>query len=52
MLAIREGGKHDTIFRRKSFVSQCRTISWRNPSVLCFRNFPVAKKFMDKGGGD
>ena len=22
-----------------------------NPSVLCFRKFPVAKKFMDKGGG-
>ncbi len=49
MLGIREGG--NTLFRRKSFVSQCRTISWRNPSVLCFRNFPVAKKFMDKGVG-
>ena len=23
----------------------------RNPFVLCFRNFPVAKKFMDKWGG-
>ncbi len=22
-----------------------------NPSVLCFRKIPVAKKFMDKGGG-
>ena len=22
-----------------------------NPSVLCFRKFPVAKKFMDKRGG-
>ena len=22
-----------------------------NPSVLCFRNFPVAKKFMDEQGG-
>ncbi len=23
-----------------------------NPSVLCFRIIPVAKKFMDKGGGE
>ena len=23
-----------------------------NPSVLCFRKFPVAKKFMDKRGGE
>ncbi len=23
-----------------------------NPSVLCFRKIPVAKKFMDKGGGE
>ena len=22
-----------------------------NPSVLCFRKIPVAKKFMEKGGG-
>ena len=22
-----------------------------NPSVLCFRKIPVAKKFLDKGGG-
>ena len=40
-----------TIFRRKFFVSQYRNISQRNPSVLCFRKFLVAKKFMDKKGG-
>ena len=39
------------IFRRKFFVSQCRKISYGKPSVLCFRKFPVAKKYMDKGGG-
>ena len=27
------------------FVSQCRNLSQVNPSVLCFRNLPVAKKF-------
>ena len=26
-------------------------ISYGNPVVQCFRNFPVAKKFMDKRGG-
>ena len=40
-----------TIFRRKFFVSQCRKISWRNLSALCFRKNPVAKKFMEKKGG-
>ena len=40
-----------TIFRWKNFVSQYRNISWRNPSVLCFRKFSVAKKFMAKRGG-
>ena len=39
-----------TIFCR-NFFSQCQKISYGNPSVLCFRKFPVAKKFMDKGGG-
>ena len=34
-----------TISRRKFFVSQCRNILQRNPSVLCFRKIPVAKKF-------
>ena len=33
------------------FVSQCRKTLQGNPSVLCFRKFPVAKKFMDKNGG-
>ena len=37
-----------TIFRRKIFVSQHRNTSWRNPSMLCFRKIPVAKKFLDK----
>ena len=40
-----------TIIRLIFFVSQCRKISYSNPSVLCFRKFPVAKKFMDKRGG-
>ena len=33
------------------FVSQNQKISQVNPSVLCFRKFPVAKKFVDKKGG-
>ena len=40
-----------TIFCRNLFVSQFRTYSQVNPSVLCFRKFPVAKKFMHKRGG-
>ena len=40
-----------SIFCRIFFVSQCRKYSQVNPSMLCFRKFPVAKKFMDKGGG-
>ena len=40
-----------TIFCQKFIVSQCRKISQVNPSVLCFRNILVAKKFMDKRGG-
>ena len=36
------------IFRRKFLVSQCRGTSWSNPSVLCFKKFPVAKNFLDK----
>ena len=39
-----------SIFCRIFFVSQCRKYSQVNPSVLCFRKFPVAKKFMDKRG--
>ena len=33
-----------------SLVSQYRKTLQGNPSVLCFRKFPVAKKFMDKRG--
>ena len=39
------------VFRRNFFVSQCRTFCYRNPSVPCFINILVAKKFMDKRGG-
>ena len=39
------------IFRRKNFVSQCRNISQRNPSVLCFRKILIGDKFMDKRVG-
>ena len=35
-----------------NFVSQCRKISYVNPSVLCFRKFAVAKKYMDKREGE
>ena len=40
------------IFCRKFFVSQCRKYSQVNPSVLCFRKFPLAKTFMDKECGE
>ncbi len=46
----KKGGWCIKIFRRKFFVSQCRNPSQVNPSVLCSRNIPVAKKFMDKCG--
>ena len=29
----------------------CRTLSQGKLSVLCFRKFPVAKKFLDRRGG-
>ena len=32
------------------FVSEYRNISQMNLSVMVFRNYPVAKKFMDKTG--
>ena len=38
------------IFRPKTFVSQCRTLSWGNTSVLSFINFPAAKNSLDKRG--
>ena len=39
-----------TFFRRCFFFSQNRKTLRGNPSVLCFVNFLVAKKFMDKRG--
>ena len=32
------------------FVSQYWNISQRNPSVLCFRSFPIAKKLWKRSG--
>ena len=32
------------------FVSQYRNILQRNPSLVCFRNFLIANRFMDKKG--
>ena len=40
-----------TFFSRKFVVPQYRKISWGNPSVLYFRKFQVAEKFMEKRGG-
>ena len=37
-----------TIFRRSFIVSQYRKTLQGNPSVLCFRKFPVEKKSKDK----
>ncbi len=39
------------IIRRIIFLSQCRKTSWGKLVEQCFRNFPVAKKFVDKRGG-
>ena len=47
---IREGVGSIEIFCRNFSFSQCRKISWVNPSVLCFRKFSVLKKFLDKRG--
>ena len=44
-------GGYVTNFCRKTFESQYRTFSLRNPSVLCIRKNMIAKKFMDKKGG-
>ncbi len=33
------------IFRRRFFVSECRTVSYGKPSVLCLRKFPVPKNY-------
>ena len=40
---------HD--FSSNFFVSQNRKTLQVNPSVLWFRKFPVAEKYMDKMGG-
>ena len=39
-------------FSVEVFVSQYRKTLQGNPYVLCFRKFPVAKKFFDKRGGE
>ena len=39
-----------SIFCRKIFVSECQKISGGNPSVLCLRSNPVAKKILYKRG--
>ena len=41
-----------SLFCRNFFVSQCRKIPWLNPSVPCFRKFPVVKKLMNERGGE
>ena len=41
-----------SIFCRKFIVSHCQKDSQVNRSVLFLRKFPVAKKFMDKRGGE
>ena len=41
---------HD--FPSKTFVSQYRNISYRKPSMLCFRKFLLAKKCMDEREGE
>ena len=38
-------------FLSNNFVAECRKISYGNLFVLCFRKFPVAKKFMDRREG-
>ena len=43
------GLRHD--FLSNFFVPQYRKTLQGNPSVLCFRKFLVAKKFMDEKGG-
>ena len=50
-LWIRRGGSIK-IFPRNFFVSRCRKTLQGNPSVLCFRKFLVAKKFMDNREGE
>ena len=40
------------IFCRKFLVSQCRKNQQGKPFMLCFRSFPVAKKFIDRKEGE
>ena len=51
-LWIRGGEESIKLFCRKLFVSQCRKFSYRNPSALRFRKFPLAKKIIDKRRGE
>ena len=50
MLGIKEGGEHQQ-FLPKIFCLIASKFSQDNPFVQCFRSFPVAKKFLNKGGG-
>ena len=45
-----KGGGEYQGFLRNFFVTEYRKLSYGNPSVMCFKKFPVAKKFMDKQG--
>ncbi len=47
----KRGGGDIMIFRRIIFLSQCRKISYGHLVEQCYRHFPAAKKFVDKGGG-
>ena len=40
---------YDTVFGRFFCLAEPKTLQG-NPSVLCFRKYPVAKKFKDKRG--
>ena len=48
---VSEGYVTIFVFQSKDFVPQCPKISWANPSLLCFRKTPVAKKFKDEKWG-
>ena len=50
-LWIRRGDEYQDFPSKFFFVSLCRKLSQGNPSVLCLRKFPVAKKIKDKRGG-
>ena len=46
------GGGEYQDFPSKKFSLPVPNFSWGNPFVQCFRNFPVAEKFMDKREGE